>query len=188
MAVTGLSAPWYNFYREVNELFKKDKQVHVVFDDEHFELNIYVENADKAAALEYLLGSERIYGEITLYIKVIPANNNLTRSYKLRNNTDLPTFYRNAFKGNEIVEFIEDVSTLYSNDMCFVVFKKEVVQYFTDDLGDYYGQRSTLWQDIAKDVFEKQDGIFFCTEKSSFTNEHLTTTYTVPYNILNNVQ
>lgn len=187
MAVLKLSAPWYNFYREVNELFKHDEQVHVVYDDEHFELNIYVEDVDKARALEYLLGESRTFGEIVVYIKIIPANN-ATKNFKLRNNVDLPTLYRSAFKGNTIVEFIEDVSTLYSNDMCFVVFKKEVVQYFTDDLGDYYGQKSTLWQDIAKNVFEKQDGIFFCTEKSSFTNEHLTTTYTIPYNILNNVQ
>ena len=187
MAVVGLSGPWYSFYREVNELFKNDKQVHVVLDDEHFELNIYVENANKAAALEYLLGSERVYGELTLYIKVIPANN-LTKSHRVRNNMDLPSLYRDAFNGNTIVELIEDVSTLYSNDMCFIVFRKEVVQYFTDDLGDYYGQRSTLWQDIANDVFEQKNGIFFCTSKNSFTGEHITSTYTIPYNILNNVQ
>ena len=48
--------------------------------------------------------------------------------------------------------------------MTYVVFKKEVVQYFNDSLGDIHGVCSTLMQDIAKDIFEDTEGVYFCTD------------------------
>ena len=50
------------------------------------------------------------------------------------------------------------------NPITYVVFVNEVVQYFNDDLGDVYGQCSTLYQEIAKDVFGETEGVFFCTD------------------------
>ena len=47
--------------------------------------------------------------------------------------------------------------------MTYVVFVKEVVQYFNDDLGDANGVCSTLYQDIAKRLFTSTEGVFFCT-------------------------
>lgn len=44
-----------------------------------------------------------------------------------------------------------------------MLFKKEVVQYFTDNLGDYNGYRSTLYENIARDIFGDIVGVFFCT-------------------------
>jgi hypothetical protein len=43
------------------------------------------------------------------------------------------------------------------------VFEKKVVQFFNDQLDDINGNKSTLYQDIAKDVFEKHEGVYFCT-------------------------
>ena len=47
--------------------------------------------------------------------------------------------------------------------LCDCVFAKEVVQYWNDSLSDPYGKVSTLYQDIAKDIFEDTDGVMFCT-------------------------
>ena len=38
------------------------------------------------------------------------------------------------------------------------------MQYYNDDLGDAYGNCSTLWQDIARRLFEDVLGIFYCTD------------------------
>ena len=48
--------------------------------------------------------------------------------------------------------------------MSFAVFAKEVVQYYNDDLTDINGLKSTLYEDIARDVFDI-DGINYCTSK-----------------------
>ena len=51
------------------------------------------------------------------------------------------------------------------NDFNFVVFVPEVVQFYNDDLGDINGLCSTLYQDLAKDLFGEEAGIYFCTDK-----------------------
>jgi len=48
-------------------------------------------------------------------------------------------------------------------DLTYVLFKNKVVQYFIDNIGDYNGMKSTLYEDIARDIFEDVDGVFFCT-------------------------
>ena len=69
-----------------------------------------------------------------------------------------------ALEGNTALSFIRTISGIMSNPITYVVFKKAVVQYYTDDLGDYFGIHSTLFQDVAKDVFGDPDGVFFCTD------------------------
>lgn len=88
-----------------------------------------------------------------MYITVVPSNNDVSKS-------DL---FKAAFAGNPIVSYTEHVDTM-SNPMDFIVFEKEVVQYFDDNLGDLYGIRSTLYQDLANEVFEDHQGVFFNTD------------------------
>lgn len=53
------------------------------------------------------------------------------------------------------------------NSFTYVVFEKEVVQYWNDNLADYNGLTSTLYQDLAKEIFEDAnlDGVYFCTDE-----------------------
>ena len=153
MAKLDLSSPWVIYYQQINAMFDKDPEVNVVFDENIPEVKLYVDNQEKADALTKLLPTEKDFGSVCLLIKVIPAN-------KLESNADL---FRKAFKGNEAVSFIHTVSNVFSNDITYVVFKKEVVQYFADDIGTINGVHSTLYQDIAKEIFENQKGIYFCT-------------------------
>ena len=89
-------------------------------------------------------------------ITVIPANNA---------NEDKLTLISKAFEGNPA--FSDIVSTeLFNKPISYVLFRKEVVQYFNDDLSDAHGICSTLYQDLAKEVFGESEGIFFCTEVS----------------------
>lgn len=156
MAKLNLSAPWVEFYNEVCAMFKYDPEVHVVLDDEHYEMYLYVDEAAKAAALEKLLPTEKDFGNVKLKITVVPANDE-----KIEEVRDI---YSVAFYGNPVLSFIKNVRGVFDNDLKYVVFRKEVVQYWVDDLGDIYGQRSTLYQEIAKDIFEGQQGVFFCTD------------------------
>ena len=160
-----LTAPWITYYRELNELFKEDSEVRVVYYDEEKEVKLFVENAEKAEALKELLPIEVEFGEITLVITIVPANNSIRRSPK-------QVSIIKAFEGNPIVTDIEIISGVMTNDLVYIVFKKEVVQYFNDDLGDINGICSTLYQDIAKRVFKGIEGVCFCTDKNKriYTN------------------
>ena len=159
MANMKLSAPWIIFVREVEELFKYDEEVHVVYNDDEKELKLYVDSEDKSSALNELLPTMKTFGNVELYIQVVPANVDfvLAKGPKI----DL---YVQALDGNGAFSFAKEVKGVFANNLTYVVFRNKVVQYFNDDLGDIYGQCSTLYQNIAKDVFGETEGVFFCTD------------------------
>lgn len=156
-----LSSPWEIFYKEVEAMFKKDKSIRTEFDNENMVIKLFVEGTDKADALDALLPNEKAFGNITVKIEVIPANND--------NPTDVELFTR-AFKDNPILEYVSNGNKEITSGNTYVVFKKDVVQYYNDSLNDINGICSTLYQDVAKDVFEKKSGVYFCTECTEYDN------------------
>ena len=150
-----LSPPWVKFAKEIEMLFSKDPEVRVTYDEDAVEVTLYVENEEKAEAISKLLPSTKTFVEVELKITVLPAN------ILQQNNASL---FVKAFDGNPVLSYTLVKEGYFSNPMTYIVFAKEVVQFFNDDLGDVYGNCSTLYQDIAKDVFGSVDGIFFCTD------------------------
>lgn len=157
MALLRLSAPWQIFYKELNELFKKDPEIHIVYDTDEQEINLYVENQVKADALAEILPGEVSFGSVKVQINIIPAN-------KCNSRRSVGSLYEDAFYKNPIVNEVITLDGIMTNPITYVIFKKEVVQYYNDDLGDAYGMCSTLYQDMAYRVFEEKEGVFFCTD------------------------
>ena len=60
----------------------------------------------------------------------------------------------------------ESANPLFVDDDAakYVIFANKVVQYFNDSLSDAHGVCSTLYQDIARDVFGDDCGVYFCTD------------------------
>ena len=157
MAILYLSAPWHVYYRELCLLFEHDEEVRIVYDMDEQVISIYVDNAVKADAMAAALPSEKQFGNVTLTIVVIPANRpNLRRTQG--------SICEDLFYKNPIVNEVYTVDGIMTNPITYVVFKKEIVQYFNDDLGDAHGMCTTLYQDIAKRVFKPIDGVHFCTD------------------------
>lgn len=147
-------APWVEFYREIEALFKQDPAVNTVFDEDAKEIKLFVKGVAKADALTQLLPAEKTYGNVTVKVTVIPANEERTTIELIRD----------AFSGNPALNEIFTVHGAFTNDLHYVIFRKEVVQYFNDDLGDAHGVRSTLYQELAKEVIGECDNVFFCTD------------------------
>lgn len=156
MAILKLSAPWQTYYRELCLLFEKDEEVRIVYDTDQQIISIYVDNAAKADAMYVALPSEKEFGNITLTINVISTSES---PRNLRS-----SIYKDLFFGNSIVKEVVTVDEIMTNPITYVIFKKEVVQYFNDDLSDAHGVCSTLYQDIAKRVFEPNKNVHFCTD------------------------
>lgn len=158
MKALDLSSPWIMFYRELEALFKEDPTVRPQYDEAEFgrTIRLYVDDPEKAEALSKLLPSEKTFGNVTVRIIVVPANTEVE---------SLLNLFRKAFKGNPALACIHEASGVF--DFNYVVFQAKVVQFESDNIGDINGLTSTLYQDIAKDVFEDVSGIFFCTEKET---------------------
>ena len=168
MAKLKLSPPWNIRVSEITELFKQDRDVHVVYDEDNYEIKLYVDNDYKASALQTLLPEIYDFGNVKLKVTIIPANTN-THNYTIKNN-DMYHLLEYAFYDNQALSFIQRISGIFANDLIYVVFVNKVVQYYDDNLGDIYGNCSTLYQEIAKNVFGYHDGVFFCTDCSENTN------------------
>ena len=162
MAILKLSAPWHIYYKELCELFKKDSEVRIVYDTDEQVISIYVENTAKADAMAAVLPTEKDFGGVTVQINVIPANKAFKKATSVR-----ASLYEDLFRGNPIVDDIVTIEGVMTNPITYVIFSKEVVQYYNDSLADAHGLCSTLYQDIAKRVLDAGEGIFFCTNKTS---------------------
>ena len=149
-----LSSPWMSYYHKLQAMFKDDPEIKLDFDEDNIEVKMYVDNEDKADALQKLLPAEKVFGSVVMRITVVPANVGESKAH----------LFETAFSGNPAFSFIISVEDVFTNPVNYVVFKKEVVQYFNDNLGDYHGNCSTLYQDIALEIFGDMDGIFFCTD------------------------
>lgn len=164
MATLHMSAPWVIFYREVQALFAYDPEVHILYDEAENHIKLFVEDEYKAAALAELLPTTKTFGNVELKMTVFPPNGAKDDDPVLLGTTSIEELFDLAFTGNGAYAFTQSLPCIFSNNVTYVVFKKRVVQYWTDDLGDYYGQTSTLYQNIARDVFGEREGVFYSTD------------------------
>lgn len=149
-------SPWVNYYKAIKALFMEDPDVNVKYDEDDNIIKVYVERIDKWEALDELLPREKTFGNVSVTIQVIPAN------VLGKSKVDL---FAKAFEGNKAVADIATVNR-FGNDLNFIIFKNKVVQYPNDDIGDFYGLRSTIFEDLAREVFGGTDtqNVFFSTE------------------------
>jgi hypothetical protein len=147
-----VSAPWYIHYRKLQAMFREDPQVTVKFDQDNYEVKLYVDDADKAEALGKILRNSIDYGTITLKVTVIPPN---------YTNINIRNLYEKALEGNGAVH---DYFTNPNLGKHYVIFKNEVIQYFSDDLSKANSVTSTLYENIAEDIFIDRAEMGYSTE------------------------
>lgn len=158
-----LIAPWREYHKKIVELFKNDPDITVDADDPDFvyevihEINIHVDDSEKAMALMMILPKEKEFGAGNITkINVIP---------KLLSGVTQSWIYEIAFRNNPALSSTMHVEDeLITNPLDYIIFDKKVVQYFNDDIGNPAGIRSTLYQDIAKEVFDERPGVFYTTK------------------------
>lgn len=176
MASLKMISPWVKYYREVDTMFKNDPEVHVVYDEDEMELKIYVDDQTKGEAIEMLLPNEKVYNtdtvgiNIALKISVVPCNTSVRKTFN--RSDDDPKYYSKlfhaAFCGNQAFCDVIPIEGIFGFYAAYVIFAKDVVQYYSDDIGDYFGLTSTLYQNIALDIFKELPGVFYCTDNGSY--------------------
>lgn len=148
-----LSSPWVEYYHKLCTFFRHDADVHLSIDYDTLEITLRVDNQLKADALTKLLPTEKTWGAVTIQIKVIPANEEENKAVLLQN----------ALLGNEAVSDIDTYETMFGTYTC-VLFKPIVAQYYNDNMRDPNGITTTLYQELAKEIFGEESDIVYCTE------------------------
>ena len=158
---TKISPPWIIFVRMLTAMFEHDTQIGIMYDDSEKKLKLLVDNPAKAAALDFLLSNEIKFGNVALHVAVTPANAGETNFIPGK---DLGETFDTAFSGNPVYAYSHKVAGMYSFNMTYIVFKRNVVQFFADNLNDLHGNISTLYEDIARDVFKNDLAVAYCTD------------------------
>lgn len=149
-----LSPPWITFVNEVKALFGEDPEIKIVYDNETYTLKLFVDDSDKAMALAKLLPEKKEFGNVELKVIIVPAN---VDDYAI------DQVFNKAFDGNPVLSYTAAYDSPFGK-VSYAVFQKKVVQFFNDQMDDINGNKSMLFQDIAKDIFGSDHGIFYCTE------------------------
>ncbi len=139
---TKLSPPWVTWAREAMALFEHDEEVTVELDEDAPSLAIRVTNAIKADALAQIVPTEMQFGNVTLGIAVIPANEEATDEQ----------VWRWAFDGNPALAGTDVEALPDGSPATFALFAPECAQWFADDLTNPLGLQTKTYEQIARDV------------------------------------
>lgn len=176
MARINLVAPWDEYYNKMVAFFKDDPYVTVLYEEEDEKhIKLLVNEPFKAEALSRLLKTELDFSGVKLLVSVIPANDVsqdvISYFKRMGVSEDYDIRYMHALNDNDIYADVRKIEGLMSFGAVYVVFKKKVIQYYNDNLGDLNGMKSTLAENIARDIFVSNNGVFFCTDTRD-SNEH----------------
>ena len=159
-----MSPPWITYINKVQALFDGDPQIacNVGSTEDGPYIILATNNPDKAAALLRILPSEKMFGNIKLTIGVdCPTVSNLAFPSK-------KVLFETAFEKNPAFAYAVSPAEEGYNwfSMTYVVFKNCVVQFFNDNLNDCHGVISTLYQDIAEEIFADSQltGVYYNTD------------------------
>lgn len=156
LKITQLSAPWETYYKKLQALLGEDPEISLKFDKAAGVIEIYVDNAKKADALDRLLIARKVFGNVKISITVIPSNKVYHGEYE-----DL---YDCAFDGNPVFVGTQYASLPEGGDLSYVIWSREVAQFFNDNLADYQGNQTMLYEQIARDVLKYEPAVYHCTE------------------------
>lgn len=168
MARINLVAPWDEYYNKMVAFFKDDPYTTVLYDESEKHIELLVNEPFKAVALSQLLKTKLEFGDVKLLVSVVPANDDARDAIHyfkhMGVDEDYDVRYMHALNDNDIYAYVRSIKGMKDFDAVYVVFKKKVIQYYNDNIGDLNGVKSTLAEYIARDIFMPRNGVFFNTD------------------------
>lgn len=161
--------PWTTYINKLQALFDGDPEIafNIDWSGNSPSVVLATYNADKAAALTNLLPTEKVFGSVTLTIG-IDCEKISNRAF-----ANPKELFETAFSKNPALAYVVNTDGYWFIPFTYVVFANCVVQFFNDDLSDPHGVMSTLYQEIAKEVFADVNfntGVSYCTAVDNDAN------------------
>lgn len=168
-----LSPPWVTYANKIKAMFQNDPEITIEYKSTPFpKVKLFVDNEEKAKAIYLLLPCCKEIGNVTLCITVVPPNGCDIEEIIDYNceKTSIKELFDVAFDRNPVYAYSKEIVGIFSNPFTYVVFKNKVVQFFNDNLNDIHGLISTLYEDIARELFTHDDCIPAITSENVFFN------------------
>lgn len=147
----GVEAPWYRFYKIIYNLFAKDESVTVESSDEVkgiFTIDISCANPLKLAAIRQVFGDERTMGNIKVLITYTEPK--VERSLTLEE-------FALAFKDTGLLVDVKEAPLPDGELASFPIMVKDVIQFYNDNINDYYGNLTLTVADAVREVMDMKN-------------------------------
>lgn len=156
----GLSPPDVTYYNLLKYSVGDDKHVkvapYVQVSDALAVVTLYVKGASKARALATLLNQNVTIGNIQIIV-TIATSSGITVEPILEPLTprQIERLFRTAFDSNKLYKFVA-LKELFGNVFVYPVFKDAVIQFYNDDLSDYYSNYNNVAAFVFREVLKKE--------------------------------
>ena len=143
----GLESPWCRFYKILYNLFEKDDSVEITMEEgSPVKINIGCSNACKLEAIKKVVGSSRSFGNVKVDI-----------IYLLADSDDEPIAleeFVEAFKDTGYLVDAKTAETPTGDKVSFPIMAKDVIQFYDDNISDYYGNATIVVADAVKEILD----------------------------------
>ena len=152
----GLSAPWVTYQGLVATLFKDDADITVSYlDEDEKTFTVSCSNPDKYMLLSKYLKPSATFGNVTVTVKLEYTG---TDPIKRGIADDM----KKLFAGNPILEDVMEADTPFG-DMVYLLFTRNAVGFYNDDLSNPWGNTNFLACDVAKAVLNPMTSVSLTT-------------------------
>lgn len=159
-----LSPPWYTLWNEINASIGNDPDVTVKPLDTQqspFIVPVQVGSHEKAEAIASILDLRHIIGNITVDVEIRDQTGTIVSPKVPQTTEELAKMMETALGGNGwFSEVIARPIYPQGPEVIYPVFKKEVIQFFNDDLSDVYSNYNNVAAFVFKDVLNGAPGGF----------------------------
>jgi hypothetical protein len=166
-----LSPPWYRLYNEILYSVGRDPGVTVDPLDTStnpYVITLHVKSPQQASALASIMIPTHTYGNVVVNVLVRDSQGNMASPASVNSTSDVTNAYVNALATNPLlVAIFPPVATPFGQSLP-VIFGREVVQFFDDDLSEAYsnfnGVAATVFADVLQTSFGNTFQVVFGTQ------------------------
>lgn len=165
----GLQSPWVTHWNFVKAMFARDEEINVTEirevppNDENdkglYEFDVESGNEEKIIAIRSILTNLIEMGNITLRININFTGTGGLNAVKDEEDITIET-YKKAFENNLTLFDTISIKDVAGYVHEWVVFARDVVSFYNDDLLDPWGMWNGLYKDIAEQIFNSSDIMF----------------------------
>ncbi|MFK0573234.1 hypothetical protein [Endozoicomonas sp.] len=114
-------------------------------------IDVYVSNDNKSKALASIMLPEHKLGNQRVNVRFHDSHGNIEEPVELKTLLEIKTGISNALEGNSLFERVEDKAT-FGKPVIYVIFSKVVVQFWNDDLSDFYSNFNEVAAFVFRDL------------------------------------
>jgi hypothetical protein len=151
-----LLPPWYLLKNQLSASLDADPCVHVedlTGEGLDMEIKVSVCNEDKAQALAAFINRTHEFGDnLAVKVTVYSSDSAPVEAIKPGNLKETVDLVNRALKGNHY--FVKaKIGVMHDAEAAYAIFKPKVIQYYSDDIGDWYLNANEVAAKVFGEVF-----------------------------------